>query len=179
MRVSPFAIACSAAVLWFLFPSSATLNTGLSDGNQTGVGAHGRPVRQSSANGADLSAKSGTSDRNRELMEKEAALNLKEQELKRLSDSIDARMKELDEARRSAEATMSAKRQVDTEKYRKMLKLYKALRPEEAARLLDKLDEDLALELLNQMDTKTAAKLIPLLNEKRVLKWTRLSLINE
>jgi hypothetical protein len=44
---------------------------------------------------------------------------------------------------------------------------------------MDKLDEELALEMLNQMDTKTAAKLIPLLNEKRVLKWTRLSLINE
>jgi flagellar protein FlbB len=175
MRVSPLVIVCSVTFLWFFCPYSTTLNTGLSDGNQSGVGSQSSPVRKSD----DSTSQSGTSDRNRKFIEKEAALSLKEQELKRISVNIDARMKELEEARRSAEATMSAKKQVDKEKYRKMLKLYKALRPEEAARLLDKLEEDLELEMLNQMDTKTAAKLIPLLNEKRVLKWTRLSLINE
>ncbi|HKZ17861.1 MAG TPA: hypothetical protein VJ161_10420 [Geobacteraceae bacterium] len=179
MRVSPLAIACSAAFLWFLFPSSATLNTGLSDGNQTAVVPKNHPAQQSPAKTPAASVKPGTDYRNRDIIEKETALNLKEQELKRISGNIDARMKELDEVRRSAESTISAKRQVDKEKYKKMIKLYKALRPEEAARLMDKLDEELALEMLNQMDTKTAAKLIPLLNEKRVLKWTRLSLLNE
>jgi flagellar motility protein MotE (MotC chaperone) len=57
-----------------------------------------------------------------------------------------------------------------------MLKIYKALRPEQAALLIDRLDEGTAAEIMNSMDQKTLAKLIPHLNPQRVVKWTRESL---
>jgi len=110
------------------------------------------------------------------LLEREAALSLKEQELQRLGETLDARIKQLEEARKGMETALEKKKKDDAEKYAKMLKVYKSLRPEAAAALLDGLDEDIALEMLDRMDQKTAAKLIPLMNRARVLKWTRQNL---
>ncbi len=110
------------------------------------------------------------------LMEKETALNQKEQEMKKLEQSLDSRIKELENTRKGLEASLERKKKEDSERYKKMLKIYKSLRPEAAAALIDKLDEDIAIEMLNQMDQKTATKLIPYLNQDRVLKWTRRSL---
>jgi flagellar protein FlbB len=118
----------------------------------------------------------GKSAKHDDTAEREAAMGMKERELKRLGDNVDARIKELDETRKKMDASLALKNAQDAERYKKMIKLYKSLRPEAAAKLIDKLDEDIAMEMLNQMDQKTAAKLIPYLNQERVLKWTRLSL---
>lgn len=117
-----------------------------------------------------------TQQKQNKILERETALSLKEKELQSLSENLSARIQQLQQARKEIEASLDQKKKDDAEKYKKMLKLYKSLRPEEAAALIDKLDEDMAFEMLNQMDTKTAVKLIPLLNQQRVLKWTRLSL---
>ncbi|RQW88559.1 MAG: hypothetical protein EHM79_05390 [Geobacter sp.] len=111
-----------------------------------------------------------------EILERETAVSLKEKELKSLSESLSARIQQLQQARKEIEASLDQKKKDEAEKYKKMLKVYKSLRPEAAAALMDKLDESMALEMLTQMDTKTAVKLIPLMNQDRVLKWTRLSL---
>ena len=68
------------------------------------------------------------------------------------------------------------KKQQDAERYKKIIRVYKGLKPDQAGQLIDKLEEDLAIELLNQMDQKTVAKLIPYLNQPRVLRWTRQNL---
>jgi len=114
--------------------------------------------------------------KSRQLAEQEAALASKEQELKRYSERIDAQIRELETAKKAMEATMAVKKKVDAERYKKLLKVYKSLKPEEAAKLMDKLETDIAIEMLNQMDQKTATKLIPFLNQPRVLQWTRESL---
>jgi flagellar protein FlbB len=111
-----------------------------------------------------------------EILERETAVSLKEKELKSLSESLSSRIQQLQQARKEIEASLDQKKKDEAEKYQKMLKVYKSLRPEAAAALLDKLDEGMALEMLSQMDTKTAVKLIPLMNQDRVLKWTRMSL---
>lgn len=114
-----------------------------------------------------------------EILERETAVSLKEKELKSLSESLSTRIQQLQQARKEIEASLDQKKKDDAEKYKKMLKVYKSLRPEAAAALMDKLDESMALEMLTQMDTKTAVKLIPLMNQDRVLKWTRLSLMDK
>ncbi|MDD2337799.1 MAG: hypothetical protein PHD01_14655 [Geobacteraceae bacterium] len=111
-----------------------------------------------------------------DILERETAVSLKEQELKSLSENLSSSIQQLQQSRKEIEASLDQKKKDEAEKYKKMLKVYKSLRPEEAAALMDKLDEGMALEMLSQMDTKTAVKLIPLMNQDRVLKWTRLSL---
>jgi flagellar protein FlbB len=111
-----------------------------------------------------------------DILERETAVSLKEKELKSLSESLSSRIQQLQQARKEIEASLDQKKKDEAEKYQKMLKVYKSLRPEAAAALMDKLDEGMALEMLSQMDTKTAVKLIPLMNQDRVVKWTRMAL---
>lgn len=112
-----------------------------------------------------------------QLMEKEEALKAKEEQLKKLSASLESRIKELNAARQAMEGALQTRKKQENDRFKKILKVYKGLRPEEAGKLMDKLDETLAIEMLNQMDLKTAVKLIPYLNQPRVLKWTRENLV--
>lgn len=111
-----------------------------------------------------------------QLAQKEAALNAKEAALNQLSAKLDARVAELNAAKKGIEESLTAKKQQDDERYKKMIKIYKGLKPEEAGNLLNKLDEKMLIQMLNQMDQKTAVKLIPFINQPRVLEWTRLNL---
>jgi flagellar protein FlbB len=110
-----------------------------------------------------------------QLVEREAALKAKEDALRRLSATLDARVVELNAARKGIEASLVAKKKLDEERYKKMIKIYKGLKSEEAGSLLNKLDDKMAIEILNQMDQKTIIKLIPFITQPRVLEWTRLN----
>lgn len=107
-----------------------------------------------------------------QLAEKEAALGVKEQELKKLAATLDSRIAEINAARKSLDTALQKQKQAENERYKRIIKIYKGLRPEEAGKLMDKLDEKEVIEMLNQMDNRTAVKLIPYLNQPRVLKWT-------
>ena len=176
MKISRFIILFSWVMLWLFLPCSATFNSGAADGSPAAPKAPRPSTPKSTVKRASSSDAPLTAENSQDLLEKEAALSVKEQELKKMSTGMDARIKELDAAKKALEVSLSAKKKLDNERYKKMMKLYKALRPEEAAKLLDKLDEDIAFEMLNQMDQKTTAKLIPLLNQARILKWTKLTL---
>ena len=115
-------------------------------------------------------------DARRQLIaDKEAILVNKEQELKKLSAKIDGQIKALEEARKRLDDAQKAqaaaqKKQMD-EKTAKMVKLFKAMRGAQAGKLIDGLDDDSAIGLLDKMDTKSVAKLVPFINQPRVLKW--------
>jgi Mg/Co/Ni transporter MgtE len=66
---------------------------------------------------------------------------------------------------------LKAKKKVADEKRKKMITLFKKMRPEQAGQMIDKLEEHVAISVLDQMDTKTVIKLVPFLNQPRVLKW--------
>lgn len=108
-----------------------------------------------------------------QLVEREAALKAKEQELNNVAAKLDARIAELNAAQKAMEKSLIAKKKEENERYRRILKVYKALKPDEAGKLLNKLEDEMVIEMLNQMDQKTAVKLIPHLNQPNVLKWTR------
>jgi flagellar motility protein MotE (MotC chaperone) len=168
-----FGIVFSVVLLTLLCPSSDCLRNRLQAQNLAPTGSSRAATRPGAV--SQRAVKPAGAD-GTDLMEREAALTLKEQEMKKMEQSLDSRIRELEATRKGLEASLSRKKAEDAGKYKKMLKVYKSLRPEAAAALMDKLDEDIALEMLNQMDQKTAAKLIPYLNQARVLKWTRQSL---
>lgn len=111
-----------------------------------------------------------------QLTQREAALKAKEEALNKLSASLDKRVAELNAARKGIEGALVTKKKQDDERYKKMVKIYKSLKADQAGALLNKLDEKMVIELLNQMDQKTAVKLIPYISQPRVLEWTRLNL---
>lgn len=175
-NVARYCIACALAGLAVIHSGSSDFQNTLSAENLSTPAGGAQPAKGATPQpqaGQDPARIAGKPDR---VLERETALSLKEQEMKRLGETLEARIKQLDEARKAMEVSLSRKKQEDSEKYSKMLKVYKALRPEEAAALIDKLDEGMAFEMLNRMDQKTTVKLIPYLNQARVLKWTRLNL---
>ena len=113
--------------------------------------------------------------RRQQLAEKEASLAAKEQELKKLSAKIEAQVKALEDSKKRLDDSLrtqsDAQKKKQDEKIQKMVKLFKTLRSEQAAKMIDSLKEDLALSLLSRMDTKTVAKLAPFINQPRIVKW--------
>lgn len=107
------------------------------------------------------------------LAEKSAALAASQERVNTLTATLAAREQELAGLRKSSTIR---KLEQQEERRSRILKVYRSLKPEEAARLMDRLDEGLALEILDQMDQKTIVKLVPYLNQPRLLKWTRASM---
>jgi len=114
--------------------------------------------------------------RRQQLSEKEAALAAKEQELKKLSSRLDAQIKSMEEGKKQLDDTLKTKKKALDEKRKKMIAIFKKMRPEQAGQMIDKLEENVAISVLDQMDTKTVIKLVPFLNQPRVLKWININL---
>jgi len=77
----------------------------------------------------------------------------------------------MEEGKKQLDTTLKAKKKAADEKRKKMVTLFKKMRPEQAGQMIDKLDEQMAISVLDQMDIKTVVKLVPFLNQPRVLKW--------
>ncbi|GAM09694.1 hypothetical protein OR1_01974 [Geobacter sp. OR-1] len=139
-----------------------------------GSGASAKQETQPKSTAEELQ---GLEKRRQQLMEKEAALAAKEQELNRLAASLESRIKELNAAQKALETTLNEKKKREAEqasaKYMKMFKLLKAMRPEEAAKIMDKLDEPVAIGLLERYDQKTVLKLAKYISQPRLLKWIK------
>ena len=106
-----------------------------------------------------------------QLSEKEATLAAKEQELKKLAAKLEAQVKALDDSKRRLDDSLKAQKKVQDDKRKKMMTLIKKMRPEQAGKFMDKMDEPMVISMLDQMDVKTVLKLMPYLNQPRVQKW--------
>jgi len=113
--------------------------------------------------------------RRQQLTEKEAALAAKEQELKKLSDKLEAQVKALEDSKKKLDDTLKAQseaqKKMQNEKITKMVKLFKTMKSEQSAKMIDSLKEDVALILLSRMDAKSVVKLAPFISQPRLLKW--------
>lgn len=109
------------------------------------------------------------------LMQREAALAAKEAEVKKMSDRLSQQLKTLEETKKRYDEAMKAQAEVQKkqqgEKVTKMVKLFKAMKPDQAARLTDALPEQEAVVLLERLDIKTVAKLVPFLKQPRLVRW--------
>lgn len=105
------------------------------------------------------------------LAEKEAALAAKEQELNKLGAKLDSQIKALEDSKKRLDESLKAQKKGQDEKRKKMIAFFKKMKAEQAGQLMNKLDETQVISMLDQMDTKTVIKLVPFLNQPRVLKW--------
>lgn len=158
----------SACLLSSASPSRQTLAATTEGVHLSGDKGTDQPL---SASRAAREEKAIQDARRQQLAEREAALTAKEQELKRLGARLDSQLKSLEESKKRLDDSLKVKKKQQDEKQKKMIGLFKKMRPEQAGQLMDKLEEEKAISLLDQMDTKTVVKLIPYLKQPRVLKW--------
>jgi flagellar protein FlbB len=170
------AIIVIVIAIWFVAGGTSVLRSAIAAGGKEPEpkAANAKQDGQQKSNVEELL---GLEKRRQQLIEKESSLAAKDQELTRLSASLDARIKELNAAKKSFEDLLNAKKKKESElanaKYMKMFKLLKAMRPEEAAKIMDKLEEPVAIGLLEKYDQKTVLKLSKFISQPRLMKWIR------
>lgn len=170
---------CSSIIALFsLLPSdalkmrvSASAAEGAATQRPAGEQAVGAAAQPLSASRAAREEKAIQDARRQQLAEKEAALAAKEEELKKLGMKLDSQIRSLNDSKKRLDDSLKARNKAQDEKQKKMIGLFKKMRPEQAGQLMDKLEEEKVIALLDQMDTKTVVKLIPYLKQPRVLKW--------
>ncbi len=105
--------------------------------------------------------------RKKELDEREEELNRLDQELQTQKAELDKRLKELEDVRRGISSVLEDKVKVDDKKVDTLVLMYSDMKPPQAAKVFETMDEDLAVEILGRMKKKSAADIMNLLKPEK------------
>lgn len=106
-------------------------------------------------------------ERKKSLDEREAELARLEAELEKKKTELDERFKSLDEMRAQIAKTLEQRVQSDDKKVDALVQVYTNMKPQQAARVLETMDETLVVDLLGRMKKKNAAEIMNLLNKEK------------
>lgn len=115
----------------------------------------------------ELNHISHLNDKKKELDAKEEELQKMEQELAAQKVELEKRMKELEDMRRGISSVLEDKVKVDAEKLDTLVQMYTNMKPPQAAKVFEEMDEDLAVEILSKMKKKSAADILNLLKPEK------------
>lgn len=106
-------------------------------------------------------------ERKKELDDREEELNRLDQELQTQKAELDKRLKELEDVRRGISSVLEDKVKVDDKKVDTLVLMYSDMKPPQAAKVFETMDEDLAVEILGRMKKKSAADIMNLLKPEK------------
>ena len=108
------------------------------------------------------------------LTERKKELDLKEEELNKKAKEIDAqkiyveqKLKELEEYRAKISNLLQDRVKTDATKIENLVQIYSNMRPNQAAKVFETMDEDLVIEILAKMKKKTAADVLNLMKAEK------------
>lgn len=99
-------------------------------------------------------------ERKRQLDQRDALLNQREEQLRVLRDNIQQQIAELKRLQKEIEASMEAKKAQDAENLNKVVSLYNGMDPRKAAEKMQTLDPKVAVQILMSMNQRKAAALL-------------------
>ena len=111
----------------------------------------------------DFSYYAKLNDKRKELDLREKELNELEGELHKQRLEIEARIQHLEKLRDTIAGVLRDKVEVDQKKVKRLVDFYSNMKPQQAAKIIGTLNEDLAIEVLGQMKKKSAAAIMNLL----------------
>lgn len=110
----------------------------------------------------------------RKLVERKNALDAREAELARMEselnaqrDEVEKRLKALEETRRSISSVLQEKVAEDEKKIETLVQMYSSMKPVQAAKIIEAMDEDLAVQIIGRMKKKSAAEVMNLMNPEK------------
>lgn len=106
-------------------------------------------------------------ERKKQLDEREEELARMDQELQTQKVELEKRLKELEEVRRGISSVLEDKVKVDDKKVDTLVLMYSDMKPPQAAKVFETMDEDLAVEILGRMKKKNAADIMNLLKPEK------------
>lgn len=111
----------------------------------------------------DLSYFAKLNDKRRELDLREKELDELEEELHKQKREVEERIQHLEKLRDQIAGVLKDKVDVDQQKVKTLVEFYSNMKPQQAAKVMGTLNEDLAIEVLGQMKKKNAAEIMNLL----------------
>ena len=100
--------------------------------------------------------------RKNELDQKEEDLAKLDEELQKQRLELDEKLKELEKVRQGVAAVLKERISVDSEKLDRLVDFYSNMKPQNAAKIFEEVDESLAVEILGRLKKKNAAEIMNL-----------------
>lgn len=106
-------------------------------------------------------------ERKNELDKREEELAKLEEEIAQQRKEMEQKLKELEEVRKSISSKLEEKVQVDNQKIQDLVAFYSNMKPPQAAKIMETIDEALAVRVIEKMKKKNAADIMNLLKPEK------------
>lgn len=118
----------------------------------------------------ELSFFNKLNERKQELDLKEAELNKLDEELQQQKAELEVKIQQLEKMRAEISGVLKDKVQTDQVKVDKLVQVYAGMKPQQAARVIETINEDLAVEVLDKMKKKSASEILNMMDAKKAQK---------
>ena len=108
--------------------------------------------------------------RNAELNKKEEQLKQKEEYLAQMEQQVENKLKELLAIQKEIQVFRAEREENQSSKVRSLAKIYGTMKPKEAAKLLENLEEPLVVEVISTMSATEAANILSNMDVKKAAK---------
>lgn len=115
----------------------------------------------------DLTHLQKLAERKKQLDERESELNKLEAEIAKQKVEVEKRMQELENLRTKISSMLDDRVKVDEQKVDSLMQMFSNMKPPQAAKVVETLDEDLAVEILGRMKKKNSAEIMNLLKPEK------------
>ena len=104
--------------------------------------------------------------KNRELKRREEELRIKELKIKAIEAKVNKDLEKIEKGLSESKQQLGMQDQKTKENVEALIKVYSSMKPEEAANLIEAIDDDLALKIVSGMKSKIAGKVLSQLDVK-------------
>jgi flagellar motility protein MotE (MotC chaperone) len=104
--------------------------------------------------------------KNRELKRREEELRIKELKIKAIEAKVSKDLEKIEKGISESKQQLEIQDEKTKENVEALIKVYSSMKPEEAANLIEAIDDDLALRIVSGMKAKIAGKVLSQLDVK-------------
>ncbi len=122
--------------------------------------------------GEELNHLMKLADRKKELDAREEELNRMETEMAKQKDELQKKVTDLEKMRNSISSILEERVKADDQKIETLVQFYSNMKPPQAAKVFETIDEDLAVQILGRMKKKNAAEILNLMKAEKAMMFT-------
>lgn len=111
-------------------------------------------------------------ERKNQLDAREEELNRVETELQAQREELETRIKDLEKTRAGISQVLEERLKADEKKVETLVQVYSSMKPFQAAKIFESMDEDLAIEILGRMKKKNAAEVMNLMKPEKAQNFS-------
>lgn len=99
-------------------------------------------------------------------------LDTREEQIKKLEEMLDKKLKDLEEERRFIMQTIQKEKEIKEDRLKKLIALYEKMEPKKAAPVFEEIDKDLAAALFKRLKKKQVTAIIERMNPEKAVELT-------